>query len=245
MPGALGTAPHTPAVGAEADTRYHGDILGDLFRAQPAVAPSQSAVREGSPIPRGITLPLTPSPPPKPALSAGDIPFGAPASSYATPYITGTPQPAADLRDPMSSLASYTSQIPRASFPLGKDGPLVGMPLDNPQRTMDTQSPARQTGPPLLHSPPPPQLPPSEPTMQATEKPRSATVSVLDSERDGNSSSEYPVLQGYNPNTWDPPLHYGDTISLLVDGLNALTAYAGTEDGLAWIETLQVLLMCL
>jgi len=46
------------------------------------------------------------------------------------------------------------------------------------------------------------------------------------------------LLQGYDPNTWDPPLRYGDTVALVLEGQNALVAYAGTTDGRPWVEVL-------
>jgi hypothetical protein len=46
------------------------------------------------------------------------------------------------------------------------------------------------------------------------------------------------LLNGYDPNTWDPPLRYGDTVALIVEGQNALVAYAGALDGRPWVEVL-------
>lgn len=242
----------------EASRRDHGDILGDLFRAQPATVlnPSQAAsVREGSPIPRGILQPLSlaslpPSPPPKPASasSGGDAAFGVPSSVYGALYIAGAPRPAADLR---ASTSYYTSQVPRAGFPLGTDGPLVEMPL-NRQQVAETWQPvpaslntdaAKATPPPAPRAAAPPVPAPVVP--QAAEAARKKTVTMTVAvdqgagEEENEQLSDHPVLGGYNPNPWDPPLCYGDCISLLVNGYNAVTAYGGSEDGTAWIEMLQ------
>ena len=48
------------------------------------------------------------------------------------------------------------------------------------------------------------------------------------------------MLDGYNPNTWDPPLRFGDTIALLIEGYNGMVAYGGSADGKAWIQFLRV-----
>lgn len=225
---------HSCAMGVEADyKRYdaYGDILGDLFRAQPATVyvPSPAgAMRDSSPIPRGITNPVSsftsqiaPSPTPRPVSAAGDMAFGAPRSAYAAPYMKEENLTSADLQESAVHLASYTSQVPHAHFPVGKDGPIVKI---SPSSLSSSTSR-------------PPHSPLEEPT--TNEAKQMQDVMVVDAQA---HFSDHAVLRGYNPNTWDPPLHYGDTISLLIDGLNAVTAYAGSEDGVAWIEILQVLL---
>lgn len=49
---------------------------------------------------------------------------------------------------------------------------------------------------------------------------------------------QMPVLQGYNPNTFQPPLRFGDTVALVVDQRNAVVAFAGAQDGRPWVEVL-------
>lgn len=51
-------------------------------------------------------------------------------------------------------------------------------------------------------------------------------------------SSQPAVLEGFNAEALQPQLRYGDSISLLPDGMNAAVAYAGAEDGRAWVEVL-------
>ena len=47
----------------------------------------------------------------------------------------------------------------------------------------------------------------------------------------------FPI--GVYPDKLHAPLRYGDSISLLPDGCNALVVYSGSEDGQTWIETMQ------
>lgn len=47
-----------------------------------------------------------------------------------------------------------------------------------------------------------------------------------------------PVLRGFEPESQQPCLKYGDTISLIPEGVNGLAAFAGGRDGRAWIEIL-------
>lgn len=66
-----------------------------------------------------------------------------------------------------------------------------------------------------------------------------AQLSRQDSRDFGRGSTQRVLLlNGYDPNTWDPPLRYGDTVALLVEGQNALVAYAGAFDGRPWVEVL-------
>lgn len=43
------------------------------------------------------------------------------------------------------------------------------------------------------------------------------------------------VMQGFNADAVQPRLRYGDSISLLPDSINGAVAYAGGEDGGAWV----------
>ena len=47
------------------------------------------------------------------------------------------------------------------------------------------------------------------------------------------------VLQGFNGDAVQPQLRYGDAITLLPDGFNAIISYGGDEDGRAWMEVLR------
>ena len=51
-------------------------------------------------------------------------------------------------------------------------------------------------------------------------------------------SSQPAVLEGFQAEALQPQLRYGDSISLLPDGINAVVAYAGADDGRAWVEML-------
>ena len=50
---------------------------------------------------------------------------------------------------------------------------------------------------------------------------------------------QHAVLQEFDPNQLHETLHYGDSISLIIDGHNALAAFAGGEDGRPWCEILK------
>ena len=53
------------------------------------------------------------------------------------------------------------------------------------------------------------------------------------------SELQHAVLQEFDPNRVHETLHYGDSISLIIDGHNALAAFAGGDDGRPWCEILQ------
>jgi hypothetical protein len=215
----------------------YGDILADLFRAQPATTYSdeqKDPMREGSPIPHGITPPfpiasLAPSPPPKPLSSAADHDrhgngvVGAPASVVAAQFIpAAVPSPSAGK--PAS--VAYTSQVPRAGFSIDRDGQVVGMAIQHqvhrlPPAPQDTLPAYRQRLPEQVSAP-------------------KVSIQVPPKEDQEWQVAELAVLQGYNPNGWSPPLRYGDTIVLLVEGYNAIVAYGSSPDGKAWIQFLRV-----
>jgi hypothetical protein len=210
-----------------------GDILADLFRAQPVTtysASQQYPRREGSPIPHGITVPfpiasLAPSPPPKPRSSAADNghwSVGAPASVVAAQFIpVAGPSPSAGKpAGEGASAVTYTSQVPRAGFLIDRDGPVVGMPIQH-QVHQDTFPAYRQ------------RLPEQVSTLEES-------MQVPPEDEQEWEGAEPAVLKGYNPNAWSPPLRYGDTIVLLVEGYNAMVAYGSSSDGRAWIQFLRV-----
>jgi len=226
--------------GANGGKGEHGaNILGGLFRAQP-----RASAFDGAPVPRSIADPvavLPPSPPPKPPSAVDDRLFGAPPESngYAhrasAGYSTdGVPQGSMDRTGATRPASQYTSQAPRAGFPLGTDGTLrEAPPGQNVGNSASVLVPAYADALRL-------DLP--ETPTAAGRKRLSVTRSTSDgaSALGGEDKTDAAVLNGYNPNTWDPPLRYGDSVSLLVDGLNAVTAYSGSEDGRAWIELLKV-----
>lgn len=239
------------APGAATAQRDYGDILGDLFRAQPASTYSAPyAGREGSPIPRGITPPfpiasLAPSPPPKPRSAAQDYHdgygnggFGAPAPVMSAQFAPAAVPAPSSGGGAAPGGASYTSQAPRVGFPVGRDGPIVGMPL---------QFQSAPDAVPRAHvpQPAPPDRPqqrnlPVAPLLAQGQASASRSVASVPAEEEHERSSELAVLDGYNPNTWDPPLRFGDTIALLIEGYNGMVAYGGSADGKAWIQFLRV-----
>jgi hypothetical protein len=246
--GVNGAPGSSPASGSSVQKRGHTGILEELFRAQPRASATR---HDGSPIPHGISRPdyyaaLPPSPPPKPPSLVEDRIFGAPPASHVHPIPavaphgngngngnmalqpTGTPAERADTH--------YTVQAPRAGFRLNSDGALGEKPIAYPALGMESIMPGYTDAK----------------VADARERLSAMPAESRSKVRSGRSGSQHepldetdhvsdaPVLQGYNPNTWDPPLRYGDSISLLVDGLNAVTAYSGSEDGRPWIEVLKV-----
>ena len=47
------------------------------------------------------------------------------------------------------------------------------------------------------------------------------------------------VLQGFEPDVRQEQLRYGDTISLVPSGLNAVVSFAGAQDAAPWAQLLQ------
>ena len=248
--GANGAPGSSPAIGGSAQKRGHTGILEELFRAQPRASATR---HDGSPIPHGISRPdyyerLPPSPPPKPPSLVEDRIFGAPPAAHVLPtariaipavaphgngngnggmvlQTIGPPTERADTH--------YTVQAPRAGFRHNRDGALEEKPIAYPALGMERLTPG-YTGAKVADA--------RERLSALPVESRSKVRSGSQNERldETDHVSDAPVLQGYNPNTWDPPLRYGDSISLLVDGLNAVTAYSGSEDGRPWIEVLKV-----
>ena len=152
----------------------------------------------------------------------------------------------------MAGGAPYTSQVPRAGFPVGRDGPIVGMPL---QLELQTHGEAGMPAPDAVprQQPAPPDRPPVPQQRnlppEPQERPRLATaltsVESGPAEEEHERASELAVLDGYNPNTWDPPLRFGDTVALLIEGYNGMVSYGGSADGKAWIQFLQVRARCM
>jgi hypothetical protein len=63
--------------------------------------------------------------------------------------------------------------------------------------------------------------------------------SVRSSPRAAEEENMQPaVLEGFQADALQPQLRYGDSIALLPDGVNAAVAYAGDDDGRAWVEML-------
>ena len=52
-------------------------------------------------------------------------------------------------------------------------------------------------------------------------------------------------MQGFNADAIQPRMRYGDSIYLLPEGMNAIAAFAGSEDGRPWVEFLHREVLCL
>ncbi|KAJ1487237.1 hypothetical protein T484DRAFT_1787107 [Baffinella frigidus] len=46
------------------------------------------------------------------------------------------------------------------------------------------------------------------------------------------------ILSFFEPEASWPPLHYGDSVALIPDGINGITAFSGANDGRPWVEVL-------